>query len=304
VKKSIFDPIRKALEQARAKIRLRNMDKYSTWSSQLYRFFVYSLQRPKMQLENGMFIISVDVDVGSKELGIINGGQNDANVSSRFSEYSIGKVEEQALPLFIDLFNHFEIPVTFALRGQLTEVCNSVLDLFLKSPVKHDIGAHGYYHKKFNDLTHNEAQNELKMISAGMERAGVIPRSFIFPRNKVAHLDLLAKYGYKCYRGYPLCTHIEKEGRLYNVHPSLFIDQSRSPKLLKGFVNLCIAKNVPFHVWFHLWNFGISKESIRRNIDKLLFPVLKYAQQKVKSGALTFETMLSATEKVEKLRHN
>jgi hypothetical protein len=59
------------------------MDKYSNWSSQLYRFFVYSLQKPKMQLENGMFIISVDVDVGSKELGIINGGQNDANVRAR-----------------------------------------------------------------------------------------------------------------------------------------------------------------------------------------------------------------------------
>lgn len=281
------------------------MDKYGTLFSQLYRFFVYSFQRPKMRLENGMFIISVDVDVGSKELGVINGGKNDVNVSSLFSEYLIGKVEEQALPLFIDLFNHFEIPVTFALRGQLTEVCNSVLDLFLESPVKHDIGAHGYYHKEFKNLSQNEAQNELKMISVGMKNFGILPRSFVFPRNSVAHLELLEKYGYKCYRGgYRPCTCIEKKGRLYNVHETLFIGQSPSSKFLKRFIDVCIAKKLFFHVWFHPWNFGKSKESIRRNINKLLFPVLKYAQQKVKSGALTFETMLSAAEKVEKLRHN
>jgi len=142
------------------------------------------------------------------------------------------------------------------------------------------------------------------MISAGMKRFGIIPRSFVFPRNNVAHLDLLGKYGYKCYRDYRLCTCIEKKGRLYDVHPSLFIGQSRSPKFLERFIDLCIAKKVPFHVWFHPWNFGKSKESIRRNINELLFPVLKYAQQKVKTGELTFETMLSAAEKVEKFRHN
>lgn len=277
------------------------MYKYDAWSSQLYRFFVYLLKKPKMKLENGMFIISVDVDVGSKELGIINEGQNDLNVSSRRSEYLIGKVEEQGLPLFIDLFNHFDIPVTFALRGQLTEICNPVLDLFSESAVKHDVGAHGYYHKQFSNLSQNQAQNELKMISAGMERVGIVPRSFVFPRNTVAHLDLLAKYGYKCYRGNSPCTYIEKDGQLYNIHPSLFIDHNRSSMLLRRFIDLSIAKKVPFHVWFHIWNFGESEESIRRNINELLFPVLKYAQQKVKNGELTFETMLSAAEKVKEL---
>jgi hypothetical protein len=280
------------------------MDKYGTLFSQLFRSVVYLLQRPMMQVEKGMLIISVDVDVGSKELGIINGGKNDVNVSSSYSEYLIGKVEEQALPLFIDLFNHYEIPVTFALRGQLTEVCNSVFDLFLESSVKHDIGAHGYYHKDFRNLSQNEARNELKMISTGMKRLGIIPKSFVFPRNNVAHLDLLGNYGYKCYRDRRLCTYIEKEGRLYNVHPSLFIYQYNSPKLLKRFIDLCTAKKVPFHVWFHPWNFGFNEKLIRRNIKRLFFPVIEYAQQKVKRGELTFETMLSAAQKIEEFRHN
>jgi len=98
--------------------------------SQLYHFVAFRLEKPTIQLENGMLIISIDVDVGSKELGVINEGKNDANVNRYISEYSVGEIEERALPLFVDLFNDFEIPVTFAIRGQLTEVCNSVLDLF------------------------------------------------------------------------------------------------------------------------------------------------------------------------------
>lgn len=282
------------------------MDKYIALLSQLYRFFVYSFKRPNTRLKNGMLIISVDIDVGNEELGIINRGKNDANVSSCFSEYSIGEIEELALPLFVDLFNHFEIPVTFALRGQVTELRDSILEILLKSPLKHDIGAHGYYHKNFKNLSHNEAENELRMISVGMRRFDIIPRSFVFPRNNVAHLELLEKYGYKCYRGYSLDMCAEKKGQLYNIHPSLGPGHlfpgpnSISVKLLKRILDVCITKKKPFHIWFHLWNFGKTKESMRRNVHKTLFPLFKYAQQKVKSGVLTFETMLSAAEKIER----
>ncbi|HIH97123.1 MAG TPA: polysaccharide deacetylase family protein, partial [Thermoplasmata archaeon] len=146
--------------------------------SQLYHLLAYSIRKPKMQLENGMFIISIDVDVGNKELGVINEGKNDANINRYISEYLIGEIEERALPLFVDLFNDFETPVTFAIRGQLTEVNNSILGLLLKSSVKHDIGAHGYYHREFTNLSRNEADNELNMISVGMKKFGINPRSF------------------------------------------------------------------------------------------------------------------------------
>lgn len=257
-----------------------------------------------MQLESGMLIISIDVDVGSKELGVINEGKNDADVNIHISEYSVGEIEERVLPLFLDLFNDFEIPVTFAIRGQLTEVDNSILELLLKSPVKHDIGAHGYYHKQFQKLSHNEAENELNMISVGMKKFDVTPRSFVFPGNSVAHLDLLEKYGYKCYRSYGDfmndCMYIEKQGRLYDIHPSLYLDQSISSIFLKKILDIAIAKNLPFHIWFHLWNFGETKESTQRTINKAFIPLFKYAKQKEKSHMLTLETMLSATKKVDK----
>ena len=271
--------------------------------SHFYHFLAYSIKKPKMQLKDGILIISIDVDVGNKKLGLINKGKNDVNVSSHISEYSVGEIEERALPMFISLFNDFEISVTFAIRGQLTEVADSILEILLKSPVKHDIGAHGYYHKPFKNLSRNEAENELKLISVGMKKFGIVPRSFVFPKNSVAHLDLVEEYGYECYRSKGNfmndCMHIEKQGRLYNIHPSLYLDQSINSTFLKKILDIAIAKKLPFHIWFHPRNFGETKESMQRTINKLFVPLFKYAKKKEKSGMLTFETMLSSVKKVE-----
>jgi hypothetical protein len=40
------------------------VNEYVSFFSQLYHFLAYSIKKPKMQLEKGMFIISIDVDVG------------------------------------------------------------------------------------------------------------------------------------------------------------------------------------------------------------------------------------------------
>jgi peptidoglycan/xylan/chitin deacetylase (PgdA/CDA1 family) len=281
------------------------MDKYVSFFSQLFHFLAYSVKKPKMQLEKGMFIISIDVDVGSRELGVINKGKNDENVSRHMSEYRVGEIDELAFPLFISMFDDFEIPVTFAIRGQLTEVNDSILGLLLKSSAKHNIGAHGYYHREFTKLSRDEAENELNLISEGMKKFGIIPRSFVFPKNKVAHLDLLEKHDYKCYRSLGNflndCMYIEKQGRLYNIHPSLYLDKNMSYAFPKKIIDNAIAKKLPFHVWFHLRDFGETNETIQRNIKKMLFPLFNYAKKKEKTGELTFETMLSAAERVEEL---
>ena len=279
------------------------MNRYVSLCSQLYHSLAYSLKKPKMELERGMLIISIDVDVGSRELGVINKGKNDVNVRRHFSEYRVGEIEELALPLFVETFNDFEIPLTFAIRGQLTEVNDSVLELVLESRVKHDIGAHGYYHREFTSLSCNEAEKELKMISTGMKKFSIIPRSFVFPKNSVAHLDLLDKYGYKCYRGYGDlmndCMYIEKQGQLHNVHPSLYLDRYVRLAFLKYVLDISIVKKLPFHMWFHLWNFGEKQESIQRVVDNVFSVLFRYAKKKEKEGVLTFETMLSATQKAK-----
>jgi hypothetical protein len=282
------------------------MSSYYSFFSHLSHFLAYSSKKPKMQLEKGMFIISIDVDVGNRELGVINGGKNDKNVNNSISEYRIGEIDEIAFPLFNSTFANLQIPVTFAIRGQLTELKHSILESLLDSPVKHDIGAHGYYHRTFSDLSSVEAENELTMISQGMKNFGIIPRSFVFPKNRVAHLDLLEKFGYKCYRSLGNLMsdgmYVEKRGQLYNICPSLYIDARSysSPIFVKKILDIAISKKLSFHIWFHLWNFGQTKESIHKNLRRMLFPIFKYAKKREKNGDLTFETMLSAAEKMEK----
>jgi len=251
--------------------------------------------------ENGMLIISIDVDVGSKELGLINQGKNDRNVSSRLSEYEVGEIEEAALPEFIELFERQEVPATFAIRGQLTEVHGSALETLAKSKVKHDIGAHGYYHRKFGNLSYDQAEAEIKMISHGMQEFGLTPKSFIFPSNSVTHLELLEKYGYECYRDYSNFLHdsmcIKKHGELWEVHPSLLIDRYTKFAFLKRILDVAIKRKLPAHLWFHVRDFGKEFNEIKRNSKKVFVPFLSYSNKKEREGVLTFETMLSAARK-------
>jgi hypothetical protein len=69
---------------------------------------------------------------------------------------------------------------------------------------------------------------------------------------------------------------------------------------LTKILDISVEKALPFHIWFHLWNFGERKESVLRRIKDLFVPFLGYANERQENGALSFETMLSAAQKVEK----
>jgi hypothetical protein len=97
------------------------------------------------------------------------------------------------------------------------------------------------------------------------------------------------------------CMYIEKEGQIYNIHPSLYLDQGTRPIFLKNILDISISRKLPFHVWFHLWNFGETKEAMQKFIKKVFVPFFNYAKRKERSGAVSLETMVSVAEKVEKL---
>jgi hypothetical protein len=283
--------------------KLRKRKQMLSYLSQVGHLIKFGLASPKMRLEEGMLVMSVDVDVGNKELGIVNKGKSDRNVNKNLSEYSIGVIEEMALPMFLSLLERFEIPVTFAIRGQWLEIPNYTLDCLLESSVKHDIGGHGYYHRKFEYLSRVEADSELAMIHAMMNRSNLTPTSFVFPGNSIAHLDLLSKYGFKCYREHGGLLkdgmYIRRYSQLWDVHPSLYVDQCSDFLVFKKILDLCSRRKLPFHIWFHLWNFGKTENSIQKCLKNLFFPLLRYAKHQAKDGRLTFETMVSAVRKIE-----
>ncbi len=250
-----------------------------------------------------MFIISIDVDVGSERLGIVNQGRNDRIVHNYLSETAIGQAEKTALPIFLEAFEDYDVPVTFGMRGQMIDVDSKSLELVLNSSVKHDIGSHGYSHKMFTNLSRQEAQDEISKLTYAMSFFGITPVSFIFPRNSVAHLDLLENSGYKTFRSYGNflldCMQIERCGGLYNLRPSLNLDQSINALLPKLILRLAISKRAPLHLWFHLWNFGLTEKAIKRSVDRVICPLLKLARQQTDVDLLAIETMASAYNKLE-----
>lgn len=256
-------------------------------------------------MKKAMFIISIDVDVGCKSLGVTNKGKNDANVNYYFSERQIGKTEEIALPLFIDLFEKTNVPATFAVRGQLAEEHGEMVGRIKDSTVQHDIGSHGYTHRRFTTLSPPEAELEVKKTSAALKKIGVSPKSFIFPRNDVGYLDILENYNYKCYRssggGIACdCMRIERHGALFELYPSMLLDQNTDLFIMKRFLDVTLTKKGPLHFWFHMWNFGRDEKSLRNNINRILTPLLEYAKTKENAGLLSFETMFSAVNEIER----
>jgi peptidoglycan/xylan/chitin deacetylase (PgdA/CDA1 family) len=251
-----------------------------------------------------MFITSIDVDVGDEKVGTINRGRYDQDVHEHYSERFVGEVEQRNLPLLIKLFEDIEVPVTFAFRGQLFDVDTHLPRLVKHSSLKHEIGSHGYFHRAFTGLSHDEANEELRMTSRAMKKLDVFPRSFVFPRNMIAHLDLLRKYGYVCYRGLGglirdgMYVRRDSNG-LHDVHPSLFIGWLKDTAFAMRIVDQCVSKKLPFHVWFHPKDLGDTEEQARKRIERILSPLLSHAKRKEKAGTLTFETMSSATNKAK-----
>ncbi len=64
-----------------------------------------------------------------------------------------------------------------------------------------DVGLHGYSHLVFTEHSRAAAAAELRDALAAAQDVGLDPSSFVYPRNEVAHVDLLADAGIDVYRG-------------------------------------------------------------------------------------------------------
>jgi len=71
----------------------------------------------------------------------------------------------------------------------------------VNAKVAHEIGSHSGKHIYFDRATAAQARDDLE-FARDIHRANALPfRSFIFPRNAVAHLDVLAQVGLQAFRG-------------------------------------------------------------------------------------------------------
>jgi peptidoglycan/xylan/chitin deacetylase (PgdA/CDA1 family) len=271
--------------------------------SELVHLTRFEARFRRVQFDKGLFVMSLDVDVGSHLLGKEYNGLCDKKIHNYLPESRLGEIEELVVPQLAKLFDDFEIPVTFAVRGKLAEVDNGIIDVIRRFDVKHEIAAHGFSHRTFTSLTTAEAEDELKKVSIEMKKFNIEPKSFVFPKNKIAHLSLLEKYGYKCYRGRAGFKYddlyVEKVGQLYDVHPSYFLGRIPPPLFPNKIIDLATRRKQPCHFWFHPSDLGHDQLTLQKTLDRLILPFLRYAKKKEKDGVLGFETMISIVKKIE-----
>jgi len=80
---------------------------------------------------------------------------------------------------------------------------NGLVDAVRDAGVAHELASHGFTHVHFRHerMSRSFASAELRASLDAAVQRGVRPTSFVFPVNEVAHRDLLATYGFECYRG-------------------------------------------------------------------------------------------------------
>jgi len=132
----------------------------------------------------------------------------------------------------LDLFDKYQIPATWAIVGHLfldkcdgkhedhpadddwfqndpggtinenpnwfgTDLIKQILD----KKIEHEIACHSFSHVEFDSVEREIAESELQHSIEAANIMNINFESFVYPRNKVAHRDLLKEYGFKSYRG-------------------------------------------------------------------------------------------------------
>jgi peptidoglycan/xylan/chitin deacetylase (PgdA/CDA1 family) len=122
-----------------------------------------------------------------------------------------------------------DISATWAIVGRLLELderasCSTrhgsqiwfapELVELIRDAQNQDIGSHSYAHPYFAETPREQLRTDLAAARRVHEQHGLPWASFVFPRNQVAHLDLLRENGIKVYRSTDRGWHMDTRRRL------------------------------------------------------------------------------------------
>jgi len=168
----------------------------------------------------GVLVISQEIELAS---GVF-----------RFDNWGVlskdGKPERLALHRLLQLYRDFEIDITFPIVGHLfLDSCSGshpvsptpdwydedpgtsykeaplwyapdIIEVILKDQRNHEIASHSFSHVSFHKCSPQVAEFELEACKEVTDKFDITLRSFVFPLNRVGHVNLLKKFGYFTYR--------------------------------------------------------------------------------------------------------
>lgn len=200
-----------------------------------------------------------------------------------------------------------------------------VIEQLRQALPEQEIASHSFSHLLFADrgCTREAAVADLRECVRAAKSSNVSLRSFVYPRNRIAYLDLLQASGFACYRGAdpqwygcwpriakrlahyaddllalpPPTVLPQREGPLWNIPGSVMLqgmDGIRKwiparCRTIRGLAGLrrAAARRQLFHLWFHPINFAVDMEAMLACLE----PVLKRASELRDRGALEVLTM-------------
>lgn len=189
-----------------------------------------------------------------------------------------------------------------------------------------EIGCHSFSHLVYGDpgCPKEVAEADLRACVSAASANGLRLTSFVYPRNVVGHVELLAKHGFECYRGQDPAWFTRLPGRhfrrlghylddmlalppptvvprlehgVWNIAGSMLFqgsdglrrlipDRARTRRCLAGIRRAAERRQI-FHLWFHPVNFSTRTAAMLRAFE----PVLAAVAEARAAGSLDVRTM-------------
>lgn len=281
----------------------------------------------------GIFILSLDTEIA---------WGTDSALLPRFAACF-----DQYRPILrrlVKLLDSYDIPATWAVVGHLflkpgdrREWKRSpdswyygadVIEAIRAARAPHEIGTHTFSHAYAREVARETWEAELQTCASIHHEHGLPLRSLVFPRNQVAHLDTLPRYGIIAYRGIEGSRPLERRGAAHLLHRALALPpptyDPASLKVSDRLVNLpasqfllaydgargwiptasrvrqarlglaeAALRDRLFHLWFHPFNLGTSP----RMFDALEM-ILRQVARRREVGQIRVMTMADAAEEI------
>lgn len=322
-----------------------------------------------MELDSGVFLISLDLelcwsafDIGDLHLDeSLRVRETVGPLLELLSKYDIAATWDVVGHLFLESCeetdgrkhpemlrpNHAWFPHDWYTYDPCTDVhrdpawyAPDLIKMVIASPPGHEIGAHSFAHIVFGDSGCSEpvAENDVRRwIQAAREFGLDSFSSFVFPLNRVGHLDVLRRNGFRAYRGdhaawfnRPIWGRLGR--RLLHVVDLLLYLRPPCPEPVEALPGLWdlsasmvylsmfgIRKHIPlscrvlkakkgiehairtrrmFHIWMHPFDLTVETERMFDGLEQ----IFEHVAARRDEGALAVMTMQQLTEHLERRR--
>jgi len=184
------------------------------------------------------------------------------------------------------------LPLTWAICGKTAVEDRQAYESILGSSVKQEIGVHTYSHIYADETTEEAYEADVEKCIEVLQ-ISTRPTTFVFPKNREGHFNLLKRMGFTSYRGKQRGIGAPKPNEgLWNIMPVYYVDPKSldASGLIKRFIDVCVARSAVFHLWTHPWSLAIDGR-VEKMASDVMEPVFQHMEEKSRSGLLSLATM-------------